>query len=292
MRTINTIISETRSLRQARMENLRDDRIASAYRKFPELERIDTVLFTARRNNLLRVIQNQIDVEAVIDDNVKHITETRNNFLNSHNIPLDFDELIPECKLCNDTGFVKKKSLTVVCNCMSQELIEAYNEAGLSDYNSVLPNNFKPSYIPKSADRRTDVHKSLVKILNSISEGKSHSVYIYSDGAQTGKTFLSVVITKIAITLGLSAVYVKCEDILNYSDDSIDGLKHFDLLIIDDYVSGVTRMRNLAGTLNSILEARKNRGLATVIVSNETKIEMVENSDERIAGKLSSAIDI
>lgn len=292
MRTINQIISETCNTRRARVEVARDNRMIAIYALNPELERIDSFIFKRRRDNILKVIQDGSDVQSIANQEMKDLYKQRKDLMSRRGIDERFDEIHPECPLCNDTGYVKKNSLRVVCSCMSQEIVEAYEEAGLSDYNSIVPKNFKPDYISSAASRRSDVYKSIGKILNSISIGELHPIYVYSDGPQTGKTYLSVVAIKIAITLGLSAAYVKCEDLVNISEDRLDNYKNYSLLVIDDFVSGVTRNWNIAGTLNSILETRSSRGLATIVVSNESVFEMVEKSDERVAGKLSRATKI
>lgn len=292
MKTIKQFIADTCSFRRARMETDCNDRILETYAKYPELEHIDSIILKVRRTNLIKVIEMQMEPSMIVSDEERQLIAKRKDFLAKYGIDESFDEIRPECPKCKDTGFIKQKSLMVVCSCMSNELIEAYNEAGLSDYNSIVPKNFKADYIPSAAERRKEANKTLVRILNSITEGKSHPLYVYSDGAQKGKTYLAVVVTKIAITLGLSAAYVKCEDLTDIYDDKLESYKSFDLVIIDDYISGATRIRNLASVLNAIIETRNSRGLATVIVSNETKLEMVEKSDERIAGKISRAIDI
>ncbi len=292
MKTINDFISETCSHRRARKEALRDERILDTYTKYPELERIDEFVFKIRRTNIIKMLEELTDPANVVNEEVNELNTKRANFIKDHGIDPKFDELQPECPKCNDTGYIQKKSLSVVCSCMGEELIDAYNAAGLKDFDSVVPKNFKVDYIKNFAARRDVVHKKLVNILSSIAEGKKHSTYVYSDGVQTGKTYLSVVITKIAITLGLSAAYIKCEDLQTMTPEDVEEFKRIKLLIIDDYIGATTRSRYLAYNLNVILEARENLGYATVVVSNETKIEIVQNSDERIAGKLSRAREI
>ena len=292
MRTINQIISETCNTRRARVEIARDNRMIAIYALNPELERIDSYMFKRRRDNILKVIQEGKGVETIANKEMKDLIAKRKDLMARRGIDERFDEIHPECPLCKDTGYVKKNSLRVVCSCMSREIVEAYEEAGLSDYNSIVPKNFKPDYISSSASRRSEVYKSIGKILNSISIGELHPIYVYSDGPQTGKTYLSVVAIKIAITLGLSAAYTKCEDLININEDRLENYKNYNLLVIDDFISGATRNWNIAGTLNSILETRNSRGLATIIVSNESVFEMVEKSDERVAGKLSRATKI
>lgn len=292
MKTINHFIKETCATRIATAEDERDYRVLMTYRKYPQLERIDTMLFKIRRDNILRVIESGADASTVISDSLREAKAKRKAFLVNNRIDENFDQIVPLCTKCNDTGFIKNKSLSIVCSCMKDELLDAYNEAGLSDYNSVMPNCFKADYIEKSAQRRDSVHKTMAKILTEITNGKSHPLYIYSDGSQTGKTFLSVVAIKTAISLGISAAYVKCDSLSDLSLDRMEDYKNIQFLVIDDYIGSVTKEKGIGGILNSILETRQNRGFATVVVSGEEPIDMVRNSDERIASKLKRATKI
>lgn len=176
---------------------------------------------------------------------------------------------------------------------MRDELLEAYSEAGLGDFNSVVPTSFKADYIEKAAARRTDVYKTFARLLSSINDGKTHPLYLYFDEPQTGKTFISVVSIKNAISLGIDSAYVKCDDLSYVNEDTVDAYKSVQFLVIDDFLGAVTTgARNVGRLLNSILETRMNRGLATVIVTNEDYTSVIRNSDERIASKIKRASKI
>lgn len=293
MRTIKAILSDAAVARKADSEIYRDERIERVYAEHPALERIDSALLKCRRDRIIRIIESGEDPQTMMDSRMREILDKRRAYIISNGIDEHFDEAQPICPICKDTFFIQKNSIKVICKCMRDSLLEAYSQAGLTDYNSVVPTAFKADYIEKFAARRTDVYKTFARMLSTINEGKTHPIYLYYDEPQTGKTFISVVSIKNAISLGIDSAYVKCDDLTYSSEDTMNFYKSVQFLVIDDYLGAVTTgARNVGRVLNSILETRMNRGLATVIVTNEDFASAIRNSDERIASKLKRASKI
>ena len=298
MKTINNLIRETCNARKADKEIERNNRIEEIYTVYPQLERLDEGIIRVRGQNLIRIAEKNLDISDLPTEEEKRLDAMRKDFIAKHCIDPAFDEEKVISSKCSDTGFIKKKYkdryIYKVCGCMQSELEEAYEAAGLGDFSLILPSAFDPEYIEVSEEKRINVNRRLTKALTDYILDGNSDTYIYTDGVQTGKTFLSVCFAKVAIELGCSVMYMKIDNFgqldLTEDKDKINFLKDCDFLLIDDFASIITGNNRVAYLLNMILEARQAKGLISLVISNETKEMIVDSCDERIAGKLRSAV--
>ena len=287
MRTIDMIISATLSNRDTVKQIERDERVIRTYEKYPELQRIDNNIKDNIRANLMKILDDELDPDNLHDDEERNLLEKREQFLKVNCISADFDKLWPVCEKCGDTGFIRKGNLRVVCKCMGDELSEAFREAGLGDFESVRPSLLDLKAIKNPENKRKEARSKLDSVIVSITDKKEQKPLIYSDKAQTGKTYLAICFTKVAIGCGLSGCYVKMDDLINASDERVNDYKYCDFLVIDDFSSILTNNFKIRFALDRILETRLNNGKFTLIIMNESPAEAVDKSDEKIAAKLS-----
>ena len=288
MKTIDSLIRNTISNRNALMETERDRRILSIYEKYPDLRRIDSDISDIRRDTLMKLLDGEIGSEDYISSEERTLLEKRSKFIKDNCISADFDRVGVECEKCGDTGFIKKRgNIRTVCSCMKAELEKAYEEAGLGDFYSVKPSALDESQIKNSSNKRKTARERLDKVMADLLSGKDQSTIIYSDGSSTGKTFLAVCFTKIVINCGFSGAYIKTDDLMETTEDQLDDLRLCDFLVIDDFSGAQTKNYKVRYNLNRILETRILRNLFTLIVTGESPEEAVRDSDERIASKLS-----
>lgn len=296
MKTIRQLVNETRSMRQTDKELDREDRVDAVYRDFPGLERIDEQIVRVRGQNLIRVAEKKIDAFSLPTEEEKELAEKRRVFIMKNNIDPEFDELKIVCPKCKDEGFISGKykdgHLYKVCDCMKDELEEAFAQAGLGYYKTINSDTFDTKHIASSAEKRTNVRKILTRALMDFCYGGNAETYIYSDGVQTGKTFLAVWFAKTAIELGCSTFYCKADDVISADDEFISNLKECKVLVIDDFSSRVTAVNKAASILNNVLDIRSSAGLMTVFVTTESKEEIIAESDERVSGKLVGAVKL
>ena len=287
MRTIDMIINETLSNRDTVKQIERDDRVLRTYEKYPELQKIDNNIKDNIRANLMKILDDELDPDNYNDEAENELINKRQQFLKVNCISSDFDKLWPVCEKCGDTGFVRKGSIKRVCTCMRSELEEAFAEAGLADFKTVRPSLLDAQAIKNQENKRAQARSRLDKVIASIIEKKEQDSLIYSDKAQTGKTYLAICLTKVAINCGFSGCYVKMDELMNSSDEKIADYKYCDFLVIDDFSSTLTNNFKIKFAMDKILETRLNNGKFTLIVMNESPSEAVDKSDEKIAAKLS-----
>ena len=267
-------------------------RTQEVYRHNPELLELDNKIVNIRTNAMLDYISGKSSDPVASE--ISGLQDKRTVYLREHKIAPDFDSPKVICNKCNDTGYRNNGRTRQVCDCMSQVLEECYRKSGMKDYETVNPSNYRNDYLSASDNQhRQKVQTEIGNIISRVRNRDRERNYIYSAGAGKGKTFLSVCMCKASIMFGLNGVYIKCENLENLNGSAkIDELKSVDILFIDDFYSSLTGVGKIVRPLLSILEARENRGLATIIVSREAKEELISESDERIAVKLRRAVYI
>ena len=193
------------------------------------------------------------------------------------------------CSKCGDTGFVKGKDGTPrVCSCKQAELEECYESCGLGDYTSFTMKNYRDDYLG-DPEKRSEIKKQMLRAMLGVGDTASKPIWVYSGAPQTGKTYLSVIMTKTAISLGKSAFFIKCENLASLESDTIEDIKRIDFLVIDDFADDVTLHGDVGSVLNSVLEIRAASGLCTILVSALPLSDLVNGCDMRVSGKLGRA---
>ena len=286
MKTINEAISER--LSRVRNEKQLDvnDMIERVYRAYPELKKIDCDLVDVRASRLICSIEQDDAPVAALKKREEELLTERKKFLKDNKIAPDFDKEKIHCDKCEDTGFTTTSDgRRVVCTaCMKEALAETYNESGLRDFSSFTMKSFDLNYF------KNDERKRQFEGLRKLMEGKTEKkLMLLNGGIQTGKTYLAVITCKYAALQGLASFYIKADTLMYLSREELEELKHYDIVIIDDYSAEVTLNNKTANTLHNLLEARLASNLPTVIVSASPLELLVADSDERIAGKLKHA---
>lgn len=289
MKTIKELINEGLTEVAATRDIQRQQRINRVYKDYPELKEIDDQINTVRNSRFIAVIDKDERLIKRYDIAEEELQAKRDRIMARNRIDPDFDLEKSICDKCDDTGFCKGSDGTLkVCSCRKNELEMCYEQSGMGDYSSYKMKNYRDDYLGDTSSRKK-IRNELLKVMLGIEDDGKSRLCIYSAPPQSGKTFLSVCVCKTAINLGKSAFYVKCEDLSSLGTDTLEGLKHIDFLIIDDFADEVTLHNNVGSILNSILETRAAAKLTTVLVSPFPKSELISKCDMRISGKLSSA---
>ena len=289
MKTIKELINEGLTEVAATRDIQRQQRINRVYKDYPELKEIDDQINTVRNSRFIAVIDKDERLIKRYDIAEEELQAKRDRIMARNRIDPDFDLEKSICDKCDDTGFCKGSDGTLkVCSCRKNELEMCYEQSGMGDYSSYKMKNYRDDYLGETSSRKK-IRNELLKVMLGIEDDGKSTLCIYSAPPQSGKTFLSVCVCKTAINLGKSAFYVKCEDLSSLGTDTLEGLKHIDFLIIDDFADEVTLHNNVGSILNSILETRAAAKHTTVLVSPFPKSELISKCDMRISGKLSSA---
>ena len=287
MISIRDLIATSNSNVKAEAEIERDRRVRAVYDKYPELEQIDNDIVSARTTRFIAVIDNN-EVEIKHSTNLeKQLLDKRNRFMARNDIPGTFDEERYVCFRCNDTGFFTNKSgMKQVCPCRADDIEESYRLSGIGDFSTIKIESYKDDYFGNKSQRLA-IRRSLLECI--MGKKNDNPLLVYSDGIQTGKTFLAIYALKLAINLGHSVYYLRLDDLSDMYEEDIDDLKDVDILVIDNYIAGMTMTGSIGTKLSSVLETRQARQQSTVLVTSFPIKTLIDDSDARISGKIKKA---
>lgn len=284
MRTIDYFIENIRQERQIERNINQEAFIESFYNKYPELKKMDTEIVAQRTNKLTAILDGNFEAQHSADLIKIRIEESKREFLIKNNIAPNYEEEKPICDKCNDIGYISDGENRKVCKCMEKALDLCFVEAGMGNFTRINSKNLSADYC-KNSKRRMEVINKIGKIYKHKVDNRNN-IWLYSDGIQTGKTYICVVIAKQIINKGDSAAYFKFEDISELTDRKVELVKGADVLFIDDFSAALTTSGANGSLLNNILETRSGLDLPTILITNETMNELLAESDVRIAGKL------
>ena len=289
MKTIKGLIAAGLAETEAARRITRDENMRRVYNDFPELKEIDGKIIDIRKNRLIAAIDHDERLAKRYDIEEESLITQRELIISDNCIDPEFDMEKPICAKCGDTGFVKGKDGTPkVCSCKQLELEECYESCGLGDYTSFTMKNYRDDYLGE-AEKRADIKKKMLRVMLGMGDEGGKSLWIYSGAPQTGKTYLAVCIAKLAISLGKSAYYTKCENLATLENDTLEDIKRIDFLIIDDFADDVTLHGDIGSVLNNVLEIRTAAGLCTILVSALPLTDLIGGCDMRVSGKLGRA---
>ncbi|MCQ2482057.1 MAG: hypothetical protein MJ153_01045 [Clostridia bacterium] len=288
MRTIDYYIAKIKEQREIDRSVLHEAFLEDFYAKNKELQGIDRDIVAQRTNKIIATLDGDVEAARVADILKIRLCERREEYLKAHNIRPDYETELPICDKCNDTGFyIGSKGRRRVCKCMNEALEECYEASGLGNFTRISKKNYDENYC-QNKDRRRAVLTKITKIYQHMVESRNN-IWLYIDGIQSGKTYLSVFLAKQIIGVGDSCAYIKLEDISDMSEVMSEIVKGCDILFIDDYSGALTSSGSIGTDLNNILEMRSGMDVPTVIITNESLAEIIAESDVRISGKLKFA---
>ena len=289
MKTIKGLIAAGLAETEAARRIMRDENMNRVYAAHPELKDIDGRIIDIRKDRLIAVIDHDERLAKRYDIEEESLLSQRDMIIRDNGIDPEFDTEKCICTKCGDTGFVKGKDGTPrVCSCRQSELEECFESCGLGDYSTFTMKNYRDDYLG-APEKRSEIKKQMLRVMLGMGDTASKPLWLYSGAPQTGKTYLSVCVTKTAISLGKSAFYTKCENLTALDDETVDALKRIDFLIIDDFADDVTLHGDIGSILNSVLEVRTASGLCTILVSALPKEQLINGCDMRVSGKLGRA---
>ena len=233
------------------------------------------------------------DINPIRERNLS-LNATRRELLKSLGYPEDYTEPQYTCKKCSDSGFVG----TAMCSCFREMLIKE---------------NIKSSGIGKLIERQSfenfslagydaDVRELMEKNLNAAKSfaenfGGEEKNLLLIGPTGTGKTHISTSIAKVLIEKGVEVLYDSAQNIVSafekdkfksgYGAYEPEGTKYLEceLLILDDlgteFISQFT-----VSCLYNLLNTRMNKGLATVISTNLSPVELSEKYEDRIYSRI------
>lgn len=285
-----------------------EERQKDVYSQIPEIKDIDEEISKLGLSLIKLVLQNPKDKDSIVADaknKIDKLKEKKEALLNKFNVPSGYLEIIYNCKVCNDKGFLQSGQK---CNCFKQEIVnEAYKMSNLSRMlNTQNFSNFDGSLFSakKAEGFNVSPRQSISEIFNICDDfvknfeiDNNENLLFYGDTG-LGKTFMSNCIAKEILDKGHIVIYQTAfkmfEIIEDYkfknadehiSKDNYNNIFECDLLIIDDLGTELANSFTNSELFN-ILNTRLLNGKKTIISTNLTPSQLGEDYTQRIFSRI------
>ena len=324
---LDSLIAEyEQKRRRADMEL--EDRKQELYKKYPEIEEFDNKINQIAIDKAKSILSNKKNLRN-LDLEVDSLKQDKQRFLEKKKI--DFNILEPqyECKICNDTGYIKdKNNRTIMCNCLKQKLLDlSYSQSNLSDIKKENFENFNINifsdetdtnkYKMKSSPRKNmiNIKNACIKFIENFDSLEEKNL-LFVGNTGLGKTYMTNCIANELLKKGKTVLYqtapVLFETIINNkfnkykqnsmlrsrnqdTDEFYKNILDVDLLIIDDL--GTENANSLIiSELFTIINTRilnlNNKPTKTIISTNLSIKQIFESYEERIGSRIAGYYDI
>lgn len=232
-----------------------------------------------------------------IKERNKALQARRREIIVSLGYPEDYTDLKYTCPDCSDSGFVDGVRM---CRCLKELIIKGRIEASAmgrlieqQSFENFDLNYY--SYDKKIHERMTAILAMAKNYVKNFAKRKENLLLIGPTG--TGKTHISTAIASELIHEGYDVIYDSTQNILadfeadrfrnSYGREENKADKYLDctLLIMDDLGTEFGNQFTLSALYN-LLNARQNKGLATVISTNLSPEELARKYEDRIYSRI------
>lgn len=317
-KNLELMLSEYEAKRR-KVEMEAETRRVELYKQFPELEDIDNKINKLAISKTKAILNNQKNIKE-IDIEISNYKKEKEQFLINKKIDLNFLEPDYECKICKDTGYIRKENKTVMCNCLKQKLLNlSYNMSNLSDIKKENFERFNINLFSDEVDTkkyklkcspRTNMQNIRVaseKFIEKFDDlDEKNLLFIGNTGL--GKTYMSNCIANELLQKGRTVLYqtapVLIETIIDnkfnkYKNENTDefykNVLTVDLLIIDDLgtenINSMT-VNELFTILNTRLLNLNNKPTKTIISTNLSIEQIFKLYEERIGSRIAGYYNI
>ena len=283
------------------------------YEKNPDLEKINSEINNLAIEISKTILENNTEKNKKLKNNFDNLKNKKNKLLNKLNI--SEDDFLPkyDCKICNDTGFIKSENnKSILCNCIKQELFNIkYNSANIGDLNKENFSNFDISLYSDKVNKEKfkanispqknieNIKKIVDKFISNFDDPNEKNL-LFTGNTGLGKTFISNCIAYEMLKRGKTVLYQSSanmlDSIIDYkfgkkenSENLYNNILNVDLLIIDDL--GTENVNSLKFTelfniINTRLLNQNNHITKTIISTNLNIDNLYKTYDERIVSRL------
>ncbi len=267
--------------------------------KLPEIAELRREL-SGTLGKLIAIITERADdarekISALEKENLA-LQERIRTVLIKNGYPSDYLSPIYNCKLCRDTGIVDDRYCSCFMDIVKRRAAEKLNSTtplklctfddfSLAYYDDTLPTELGPTARKVMAANletcRRYAENFHLPYKSLIMRGKTG----------LGKTHLSLSIASEVLNRGYNVIYGSVPDLLRKLDkekfeggEVLDMLETADLLILDDLGAEMDN-KLYVSVLYSLINARMNASLPTVINTNLTIKELEKKYDERLGSR-------
>ncbi len=296
-----------------------ENRKKELFKTNPRLQEIETEIslnsIQASKAILLADSKEKSSLIANLKKKNNILIKEKNDFLK--NLLKDNNYLNPhfECKMCKDTGYIKKDNSSVMCSCLKQKIFDiAYNKSNMGNLQRENFSNFdlrifsdKPNKEKYKSDisPRENIQIIREKAKNFIEhfDDPEEKNLIFTGNTGVGKTFLTNCIANEILKLGKNVLYqtapVMFDEINNAkfekSNAKLDlyqNILNIDLLIIDDLgTEKITdsKIEELFVIINTRLLNQNHKITKTIISTNLNVDEIFKTYTTRIGSRLAGS---
>lgn len=294
----NYIYEKAKSEIEARRNGARaeaDYRSELIREKSPEVAKIDAEL-SQTGMLIFKTACNGGDITPIKERN-KALQARRRQIILSLGYPEDYTDVKYHCTDCSDSGFVDGVKM---CKCLRELIVKGRIEASAmgrlmetQTFDSFDLSCY--SYDKKVSERMSAILAMAKGYVRDFGKRRDNLLLIGPTG--TGKTHISTAIAAELIHKGYDVIYDSTHNILsdfeadrfrnNYGREENKSDKYLDctLLIMDDLGAEFVNQFTVSALYN-LLNARQNKGLATIISTNLSSEELARRYEDRIYSRI------
>ena len=280
------------------------------------------------RNTNLEKIENEINLNSIhkinlilnstensqieiknIDNKISDLKKEKEKILNS--LSINEEDFLPqyECKICNDTGYVKQNNITTMCTCLRQKIFNIeYNKSNIGNIEKENFNNFRLDLYSNEIDTNFNISpRDNIKIIKKIAEtfinnfdNPEEKNLLFTGNTGLGKTFLCNCIANEILKKNKTVLYqtapIMIDAIMDYrfgknetENNILEHLLNVDLLIIDDLGTeslNSMKLTELFTILNSRILNQNHKITKTIISTNLNLNNIFSIYNERIGSRI------
>ena len=317
-RRIEAILEERRA-RARRSLDLRREKVKTA---IPELDAIDYKIAAVGlelNKALLSGTKTLTEANRELGDGISELSRKRTALLRQNGFPEDYLALIPECALCQDTGYVTAENgYSERCACYRQLLFNSLEldsnvvAAGAASFElfdeSLFSDRADEGKYGQTASPRENIRRiknAAGRFVRAFNEGSYENLYFFGQPG-TGKTFMAAAIANELMRGGTPVLYLSAPTLFDiftehrmrsirdddYRDASYRQIFSCSLLIIDDL--GLESMTDSRfSEFLTLLNERLVPGMySTIISTNKELKELKLMYDERVFSRIIGSFHI
>lgn len=288
-----------------------DNRKKELYSKLPRLQEIDNELNNCAIETAKNILSSsKSNAISILQEKIQALRQERQSILKKDNKNISYLSPSFECTLCNDTGYIIENSITSMCSCLKQKLLDIeYNKSNIGNLENenfkkfninlysdeVDENKYNADISPR--DNIKSIGKEVKKFIKNFDDPDEKNL-LFSGGTGLGKTFLSNCIVADILDKGKTVLYQTAPVMLdtliselfdkNSNNSFSQSLLSVDLLVIDDL--GTETMNSMKFTeLYKVINTRllnQNGKITKTIISTNLDLQGLFNTyDERIVSR-------
>lgn len=260
-------------------------------------------------NLILNSTENsQIEIKN-IDNKISDLKKEKEKILTS--LSINEEDFLPqyECKICNDTGYVKQNNITTMCTCLRQKIFNIeYNKSNIGNIEKENFNNFRLDLYSNEIDTNFNISpRDNIKIIKKIAEtfinnfdNPEEKNLLFTGNTGLGKTFLCNCIANEILKKNKTVLYqtapIMIDAIMDYrfgknetENNILEHLLNVDLLIIDDLGTeslNSMKLTELFTILNSRILNQNHKITKTIISTNLNLNNIFSIYNERIGSRI------